>query len=699
MKRQPDQSGRPAAAHPGFVSGWLFSGAFLGLVIGLVEAFRLWTTPRVIPLLVPDVGWVIWFLAPLVDMTFFGLVGLGLGWLASLTKHKEVFVAVGAGITITFVTLMLAWFHREIGLHPFDFRMEVTTPLAVFTLTFVASLLILAVAWHRLAGFLDVWLGRLLKPLAWGLAASTVIALVGIGAFVSWPPASGPAAPMAVPPPSGAPNIVFITLDTVRADHLSSYGYSRPTTPNIDRFAKTGVLFENAIAPSSWTLASHASMFTGLLPQQHGADWAVPLESSPWTLAEILRLRGYETAGFAANLDYMQKGWGVGQGFGTYSDNRTCLRRNLAQTLLGNAVIQPLYQHFWTYDWFSRRDAQEINRSVYRWCRRRTNRPYFLFINYFDVHDPYVTNEPYEHLFGGVPPNLTRELHLDSKEANYRYKFTRQELASLVDGYDNCLAYLDSRVGKLLDFLRRSRQWQNTVVIVTSDHGEGLGGHGNYEHGRNLYREELRVPLIIAGPGVPNGVRISHLVGTRQLFSTVLDLAGHGRTPFSRTSLARFWRHDFKPSPFGDAVVSELVPLFDVDVKHPMISLMTTQWQYIEHRDGRQELYNWISDSEEKNSLAASPHELATVQRLRSRLVSLVSNATGPWRGPQYLQALDTVAGPARLSLLHPRALPQDEKENPFPIGIAQAFFKSEESTPALPTRSERDLVQSLPYQ
>lgn len=695
MKRQQNQPGEIVGRRAATVSRFLFISAFVGLLIGLVEAALLWTTPRVIPLLAPDVGWVVWFLVPLVDMLFFALVGLGLGFAASRTAHKEVFVAAGAGITVTFVTLMLAWFHREIGLHPFDFQMEIVYPLAVFVPVTVVSFVVLAAVWHRLAAVGDRWLDKLARPLARGLAAFAMIATAALGVFVDRPTFSGTPV-QAVAPPSGAPNIVFITLDTVRADHLSSYGYSRPTTPNIDRFARTGVLFENAIAPSSWTLASHSSMFTGLLPQQQGAGWAVPLASNPWTLAEILRSRGYQTAGFAANEYYMQKGWGIAQGFETYNDNSSSLRHNLAQLFVGNAILQPLYQSFWRYDSFSRRDAQEINRNVYSWYGRRSDRPYFLFINYIDTHDPYLTTGPYEGRFGRVSRDVARKLR-SAGETGASYEFSPGERESMIAGYDNCLAYLDAQVGELLAFLRNSPEWANTIVIITSDHGEAFGGHADYMHGFDLYRQVLHVPLALAGPGVPQDLRISHVVGTRQLFSTVLDLAGRGETPFSRTSLARFWRPDLKPSPFDDAVVSELVPVFDSGALRPMASLTTPQWQYIEHRDGRQELYNWKADPREQKNLAAAPGEQATLQDLRSRLVELVSDAVGPWRAPEYLDALDSVSGPARLSLLHPQPFqPGDPK---YRIGMAQAYFKPDESAPTGPSQAERELMRSLPYQ
>jgi arylsulfatase A-like enzyme len=698
MKHQWTEGSGPSGRRAGFVSGWLLCSAFLGLLIGIFEAWMLWTRPRVIPLLVPDVGWVIWFLAPLVDMIFFGLVGLGLGLIARRTRGREVLVAIEAGIAVTFVTLMVAWFHVEFALQPFQFGRDVQTPLTVFAVVFFTTLLLLSAVWSRLAGFSERWLRTVRKPLGWGLAVVTVAAVVGIGVFVAKPSFSGTVA-QAAPPPSGAPNIVFITLDTVRADHVSAYGYSRPTTPNLDRFARGGVLFENAIAPVSWTLASHASMFTGLLPQQHGANWAVPLASSPWTLAEILQSRGYETAAFIGNSEYLEKGWGTAQGFETYDDDSVTVRHNFAQTLVGNAIIQPFYQTFWRFNWFDRRSAQQIDASVFRWYQGRPRRPFYLFINYFDAHDPYLASGAYDHRFGKAPMRVVRKLRFVLASAVSSHHFSPQEQSLLADSYDNCLASLDNQVGKLLNFFRQSPEWQNTIVIITSDHGEEFGRHGDYIHGYDLYRELLHVPLIIAGPGVPQDARINHVVGTRQLFSTILDLAGGGKTPFSRSSLARFWNPGFQPTSFDNGVVSQLVPYNDPNAHDAMISLTTPEWQYIEHRDGKQELYNWTLDPEEKNNLAVSPQDQATLESLHTRLVGLVSEATGPWRGMEYLGALGSVAGPSRLSFLLPQPLQPGNPENQFRIGIAQAYFRPQSSAPVRPSQSERDLMRSLPYQ
>ena len=701
MKSTGAVSAGTAGVRAGIVPRFLLISAAVGFFIGLFEAALLWHSPRIISLIYPDICYVEWFLAPLVDMTCFGLLGLVLGWIAARKPRagKTVtLVRIETAILIMFGALRHRWLHSRIGLEEFVFVEDIGLPVALFAFGYAVSLLIPLSLWKRLGKLIEHRHLASRKVLAWGVSLAYATALCGVGFFLATPffPTAWSRSRSA--DKAASPNIIFITLDTVRADHLSAYGHARPTTPNLDRFARTGVLFENAIAPAPWTLASHASMFTGLLPQQHGADWSVPLSSSPWTLAEILRSRGYETAGFTSNLLYLQKGWGIAQGFENYADDSVSFWHNLTDTLLGTGVLQPIYACAFRYDYLDRQNARELNGTIFRWFRRRPRQPYFVFINYLDAHEPYLPPAPYDHRFVTISNSLVQKLNLAADVSHPPQEFSANERATLRAAYDNCLAYLDNQVGDLLNLLQQSPDWQNTIVIITSDHGEEFGGHGSYSHGNNLYRGALHVPLIIAGPGAPQGMRIGHLVATRQLFSTVLDLAGGGKTPFSRSSLARFWNPSFQSTPFDNAAISELVPLDDLHGERAMISLTTPQWQYIQHRSGRQELYDWTQDPREQDNLAASPQQQAILESLHSQLAGMAGDATGPWLGPNYLQALG-MGGSSRFNLLVPRPFKPGAAGNRFRIGAAQALFEPQPSTPTRPSRSERDLMRSLPYQ
>jgi arylsulfatase A-like enzyme len=692
---RPDGGGRERS---GIVLRFFVASVAAGLAVGIFEASLLWTSPRVAALLTRDVRYVIWFLAPLVDMLFFGLVGLAPGWLAGRTRFLQLAIAVQSGFTVAFVALTWQWFHREIALQSFSFHKDFLVPLAWFSAGFAAALAVLFLMRLLLQGSFTRPQGALLKPLAWVLAAAAVVAGAGVITFAirpSWRGASVRAAANSAPQ---APNIVFITLDTVRADHLSSYGYSRPTTPKLDRLARSGVLFENAISPTSWTLASHASMFTGLLPHQHGAGYDVPMPRGARTLAEILRSRGYETAGFTSNFHYLEKGWGLARGFKTYQDNSASLRHNLAQTFVGSAIIQPVYQNLVCYDDFNRLNARELNQDVFNWFRRRSTRPFFLFINYLDAHEPYLAPPPDDRRFGTVPMSLVHRLHHASSNTSAPPHFTAGERASLIAAYDNCIAYLDGQVGRLLRFLRRSPEWKNTVVIITSDHGEEFGGHGHYSHGKDLYRAALDVPLIIAGPGVPSGLRIRHVVATQQIFSTVLDLAGH--TPFSRYSLARFWNPEFKPQPFDDVVLSELAfPWYWRMKASTILSATTPRWQYIDDSTGHPRLFRWTDDPRETTNLAASAEGQAVVKNLQGRLRETVRNSVTPWRGADYLLHLGGQT-PFLAGVLLSRPSQPRAPGGALRVGASQAYFNSPQAwAPPRLSPSQRDLMRSLPYQ
>lgn len=685
------------------ISRFVVFSAFAGLLLGVFEAALLRSSPRVPALLVPDIGTVEWFLAPLVDTAFLGLLGLALGFLAGRNPggHKiKWLVAADVAVVAAFVALRLRWLHTRIVITEFGFSADVLVPLASFAAAFAVLLAAVYLLWKPVSKLAARSSFRWVRFLSWSLVAAGLAALCGLGYFLVEPfpgPAHLQAASAAGSQP---PNIVFIVLDTVRADHLSAYGYQRPTTPSIDRLARRGVLFENAIAPTSWTLASHASMFTGLLPHQNGADWWLPLPPGPRTLAGILQSRGYQTAGFVANFNYCQKGWGIGRGFGVYRDDSESIRRNLAATLLGTALIQPAYQTFCRFDYLEREDARETNQDVFRWLRRPPANPYFLFINYFDTHVPYLTQPPYDHRFGRLSNSLVHKLFNDLQGPDPARDITPAERDQLIAAYDNCLAFLDAQVGRLLDFLQESPEGRNTIVIITSDHGEEFGEQGFYSHGYNLYREALHVPLIIAGPGIPKDVRISHLVRIRDLFSTVLDLAGGGHTPFSRESLARFWNPGLTPQPFDNFVVSELVPIFNEDGTKAMISLTTPEWQYIYDSSGRGELYHWPADPLDQKDLAGSPGARATIESLHKRLVQLVAGSSEPWRDDNYLFS----HGPSRSSFLLDVLSARKKNSNPLSpnqtfIGASQARFEpNEPEPPSKPTQLDRETLKSLPY-
>jgi arylsulfatase A-like enzyme len=450
------------------------------------------------------------------------------------------------------------------------------------------------------------------------------------------------------------PNIILIALDAGTAGHFSCYGYSRQTTPNIDRLAQRGVQFDNAIAPSSWTLPSFSSIFTGLFPHQHGADFASPLPERFRTVAMALRSAGYQTAGFNANVAYGQTSQGIARGFDLYKDGSENLRQNIVETLFGRAFTKFIIMRFFRPDRPERQNAEEINRNVFRWFSHRTPQPYFLFINYFDVHSPYFAPQPYVKRFGKLPFAVARR----AKGETYGTEslpLTPAEKALLVAGYDNTLAYADHQIEALMQFLAKSPDWSNTVVIITADHGETFGEHGAFGHGMNLWRELVHVPLIIVGPGVPAGVHVRSVVSTRKLYATILGFAeGSKNGAPGPSSLQNRWSGGQDSILESTGVVSELGASPSIaQIQDTYMSVTTPQWQWILDAHGHTQLFDLVKDPLETADMADSPDSSTVVETLQRFLREHVMTSARPWAGLTYLQPMGLGGTPRVNPQLH----------------------------------------------
>lgn len=676
------------------------TGAALGFLVGLGEATSLSTHPDPAVLLKPSVGHAIWLIAPLTGAFCLGLLGLAMGVIAGLSGRLQsrlgpYSAAVGMGNAFVYAGAAFGFLHAHgQGLRGAATRPEVWIG---FTLGFLTVWL----PYRPFYSFTARWFGsKWDRGMAWTARVMVVLlvaCLAGLLLYRVRSSGDGAQPSAGVREAVARPNIILISLDTVRADHLSSYGYYRPTTPRLDDLARRGALFENAIVSAPWTLASHASIFTELLPHQHGANWAVPLHPGPWPLAKVLKNRGYATGGFSSNLRYGFAGWGMDQGFDHYGDDSASLRHNLCATLLGRTILQPLYERFVHVDDFDRLDARHLNREVSKWLARTPDRPFFLFINYFDAHGPYIAPPPYDRRFGRLPPSLEGTLPRLSAVRNPQpLSEADRELFSV--GYDNCLAFLDAQVGELIDRLRSQPGWSNTYVIITSDHGEEFGEHGSYGHGWNLYREVVHVPLIIVGPNVPAGLRVSPLARTRDLFVTVLDFALKDSGFTTHRSLRRFWTPGWKPPPWDDMAISELDATVDPSGT-VAISLMTSEWHYIREVNGRTELYHWPADPQERVNLAQTPAHQPVLQDLSARLACSVEATYPPWRGPEYLSALDQPGIPfLRHSIFRSEPRPGFAPGLPR-VGSAQMRL-ARDSAARVPLRHsvDEELLKSLPY-
>ncbi len=393
------------------------------------------------------------------------------------------------------------------------------------------------------------------------------------------------------------PNIILLVWDTVRELNVSLYGYSRPTTPFLERWAAKGVVFDRALATSSWTLPSHASLFTGRFPHELSVDFQAPLDGEFPTLAEVLREQGYRTAGFVANPYYTSEETGLARGFDLWQDYSLSPR----EVLLSAGAVQ------WLVGWRSRtilrrhhlKRAPEVTNEFLRWVDGRNRRPFFAFLNYFDAHIPYYAPPGILHRFAGP--------HGDTER------------------YDAAIAHLDAELERLLAALEARGLLDHSIVVLTSDHGEQFGGRGLYDHANSLYRQVVQVPLVLVAPGrAPEGLRVPYPVSLRNVPATLLDLAGIPGHLLPGESHTRFWRGTPIDSSQDSPVLSELTPSprapqIHRNARGELRSLVEGPYHYILNADGSDELFDLRTDPLEERSLRSRKY-LPLMSQIWSRL-------------------------------------------------------------------------------
>jgi arylsulfatase A-like enzyme len=312
-------------------------------------------------------------------------------------------------------------------------------------------------------------------------------------------------------------NCILISLDTVRADHLSCYGYARNTSPNLDRFAREGCLFTHAFAASSWTIPSHASIFTSLYPSSHLLQTADDrLIEGAVTLAEVLQAHDYSTAAFVTGPALSHE-FGFGRGFGLYDDFTVTMSQevgDLSDDVAGERLNQIPTNHF-------------ITTLASNWLADRGDAPFFLFLHYWDVHSDYVAPPPFDRQFDTEYLGDEDGRHLAKRREQLESTLAQRDLEHLVALYDEEIAHTDAHLGAILRVLDKMDMAGRTLVVVTSDHGEGFLEHGKLLHGNTLYDELIHVPLIFRMPGrLSANRRIDGNVSHVDIMPTILGLLG-----------------------------------------------------------------------------------------------------------------------------------------------------------------------------
>jgi arylsulfatase A-like enzyme len=455
-------------------------------------------------------------------------------------------------------------------------------------------------------------------------------------------------------PSPGSPNVLLIVLDTVAAGHMSLCGYDRNTTPNLVELAEHGIRFHSAQAAAPWTLASHATMFTGRWTHELSLGWNTPLDGVHPTLAEYLGARGYATAGFIANTSYCGSDSGLGRGFTRYQDyifpGFTAFNMSV---LVNRAVkwIQSLVSFLDDHDivharphlepqlarfTFDRKDAATVNRELLDWLagRTQTERPFLAFLNYKDAHDPYFLPPGRTRRFGDAPADRREYELIDDWYDFDKRSLSRHDLALVTDAYDDCIAYLDEQLGMLLHELGQRGLLDKTWLIVTADHGESFGEHaGIFNHGMSLYQTELHVPLVIVPPGgCATAQIVKDAVSLRNLAATIVDVLGfESGSPFPGNSLARFWCDRRAPAPLP--LAPSEVALAELTEVPRQAALKRGGWTYIRHEyEASEELFHLVDDAKEQRNQADDPAARPILEQMRADLRRLTGQPSAPSR-------------------------------------------------------------------
>jgi arylsulfatase A-like enzyme len=416
------------------------------------------------------------------------------------------------------------------------------------------------------------------------------------------------------------PNIVLIVIDTVRADHVSAFGYERDNSPNLKRLAADGVVYANTASAADITLTSHASLFTGMYPSWHGSYCQPPealygreLSKQYPTVAELLQAGGYQTVGVGANL-YLRSDFGLERGFDEFRIPRPVpmlpdlthylLRRNMRRGI-SFAVDTAQFDRLYSL-------GEDIDASLFSTLQHRTKpgAPLFVFLNYMDAHFPYVPPAPYNTAYPGKVARITQDdLDDEQSQISHGKGLPATYRPHCVSQYDGGIAYMDAQIGKVVDWLKRENAYDNTMIVVASDHGESFGERDRVGHANSSYQNLLHVPLLVKYPRNANHGVENRPVSLIDVAPTILSVA-QAAIPktMQGVSLAG-----------GDQARSIYAETYPCPVMQPPVcpggcttkAIFSWPYKYISSSNGKRELFDLSADPNELRNLYVQQQERA----------------------------------------------------------------------------------------
>lgn len=384
------------------------------------------------------------------------------------------------------------------------------------------------------------------------------------------------------------PNVVLISIDTLRADRLGSYGHYRDTTPNIDRLAEESILFENAYSQAPWTLPAMATIHSSLYPSEHGATrFDLSMNNNLITLSEYMRNSFYKTIGIISH-SFVSSMYGFGQGFQVFDE----------EIIMGAEGTS----------------SEALTKKAKRYIEEYKDDKFFLWIHYFDPHYTYIHHDKYHYgkeYTGDLPHDLSIKF-LARNKAN----LSTEDIEYVKDIYDEEISYTDDYVGMIIDALEDQELKQDTVIIITSDHGEEFMERGTMGHGKEVYEELIRVPLIIYIPNEENR-RVKNNVEIRSIYKTILDITGIDYENAGGVNLLTIGKEKKE-----DYIYSE--GSYAWGESNLRLAIIKDEFKLIQNLDNNTfELYNLTSDPGEKSDLINSTDK--KVKNNKSRLLSILS--------------------------------------------------------------------------